>query len=227
MRKITHVGIAALTAFVVSTSAMAETVTIGLRSEPSSMDPYFHNLGPSNAMLAQIFGKLNDWGPAMDKLIPRLATSWKAINDTTWEFKLRQDVKFHDGSDFTADDFIFSFNRADGYTGGNSSFRTYTKGKTVKKIDDYTIHIVTPGPYPLMPNEMTSILVMSSEAKGSGGEENFGLKAKDFNKGIATIGTGPYKFVEWKKGDRLIVEKYDGYKGPLGRPWDKMVFRFI
>ena len=227
MRKITHVGIAALTAFVVSTSAMAETVTIGLRSEPSSMDPYFHNLGPNNAMLAQIFGKLIDWGPAMDKLIPRLATSWKAINDTTWEFKLRQDVKFHDGSDFTADDFIFSFNRADGYTGGNSSFRTYTKGKTVKKIDDYTIHIVTDGPYPLMPNEMTSILVMSSEAKGSGGDENFGLKAKDFNKGIATIGTGPYKFVEWKKGDRLILEKYDGYKGPLGRPWDKMVFRFI
>jgi len=227
MRKITHVGIAALTAFVVSTSAMAETVTIGLRSEPSSMDPYFHNLGPNNAMLAQIFGKLIDWGPKMDKLIPRLATSWKAVNDTTWEFKLRQDAKFHDGSDFTADDFVFSFNRADGYTGGNSSFRTYTKGKTVKKIDDYTIHIVTPGPYPLMPNEMTSILVMSSEAKGSGGEENFGLKAKDFNKGIATIGTGPYKFVEWKKGDRLIVEKYDGYKGPLGRPWDKMVFRFI
>ena len=87
MRKITHVGIAAFTAFVVSTSAMAETVTIGLRSEPSSMDPYFHNLGPNNAMLAQIFGKLIDWGPKMDKLIPRLATSWKAINDTTWEFK--------------------------------------------------------------------------------------------------------------------------------------------
>ena len=77
MRKITHVGIAVFTAFVVSTSAMAETVTIGLRSEPSSMDPYFHNLGPNNAMLAQIFGKLIDWGPAMDKLIPRLATSWR------------------------------------------------------------------------------------------------------------------------------------------------------
>ena len=227
MRKITHVGIAALTAFVVSTSAMAETATIGLRSEPSSMDPYFHNLGPNNAMLGQIFGRLVDWSPAMDKMIPRLATSWKSINDTTWEFKLRQGVKFHDGSDFTADDFIFSFNRADGYTGGNSSFRTYTKGKTVKKIDDYTIHIVTPGPYPLMPNEMTAILVMSSDAKGSGGDENFGIKAKDFNKGIATIGTGPYKFVEWKKGDRLILEKFDDYQGPLARPWDKMVFRFI
>ena len=227
MRKITRVGLAAVTAFVFSTSALADTATIGLRSEPSSMDPYFHNLGPNNAMLAQIFGKLVDWGPKMDRMIPRLATSWKAINDTTWEFKLRQGVKFHDGSDFTADDFVFSFNRADGYTGGNSSFRTYTKGKTVTKIDDYTVHISTPGPYPLMPNEMTSILIMSSEAKGSGGSENYGIKAKDFNKGLATIGTGPYKFVEWKKGDRLVVEKYDGYKGPMGQPWDKMVFKFI
>ena len=227
MRKITRVGLAAVTAFVFSTSALADTATIGLRSEPSSMDPYFHNLGPNNAMLAQIFGKLVDWGPKMDRMIPRLATSWKAINDTTWEFKLRQGVKFHDGSDFTADDFVFSFNRADGYTGGNSSFRTYTKGKTVTKIDDYTVHISTPGPYPLMPNEMTSILIMSSEAKGSGGSENYGIKAKDFNKGLATIGTGPYKFVEWKKGDRLVVEKYDGYKGPMGQPWGKMVFKFI
>ena len=227
MRKITRVGLAAVTAFVFSTSALADTATIGLRSEPSSMDPYFHNLGPNNAMLAQIFGKLVDWGPKMDRMIPRLATSWKAINDTTWEFKLRQGVKFHDGSDFTADDFVFSFNRADGYTGGNSSFRTYTKGKTVTKIDDYTVHISTPGPYPLMPNEMTSILIMSSEAKGSGGSENYGIKAKDFNKGLATIGTGPYKFVEWKKGDRLVIEKYDGYKGPMGQPWGKMVFKFI
>ena len=227
MRKITRVGLAAVTAFVFSTNALADTATIGLRSEPSSMDPYFHNLGPNNAMLAQIFGKLVDWGPKMDRMIPRLATSWKAINDTTWEFKLRQGVKFHDGSDFTADDFVFSFNRADGYTGGNSSFRTYTKGKTVTKIDDYTVHISTPGPYPLMPNEMTSILIMSSEAKGSGGSENYGIKAKDFNKGLATIGTGPYKFVEWKKGDRLVVEKYDGYKGPMGQPWGKMVFKFI
>ena len=78
-----------------------------------------------------------------------------------------------------------------------------------------------------MPNEMTSILIMSSEAKGSGGSENYGIKAKDFNKGLATIGTGPYKFVEWKKGDRLVVEKYDGYKGPMGHPWDKMVFKCI
>jgi peptide/nickel transport system substrate-binding protein len=212
----------------VAGSALAADVTMGIRSEPSSVDPYFHNLGPNNAMLGQVFGRLLDWSPDMSTLIPRLAKSWKPINDTTWEFKLRDDVKFHDGSDFTADDFVFSFQRADGYVGGNSSFRTYTKGKTVKKIDDYTIHISTEAPYPLMPNDMTSVMVMSSEVKGTGpADKNFGIRAKDFNRGKAAIGTGPYKFVEWKKGDRMVLEKYDGYKGPLAQPWDKMTFKFI
>ena len=212
----------------VAGSALAADVTMGIRSEPSSVDPYFHNLGPNNAMLGQVFGRLLDWSPDMSTLIPRLAKSWKPINDTTWEFKLRDDVKFHDGSDFTADDFVFSFQRADGYVGGNSSFRTYTKGKMVKKIDDYTIHISTEAPYPLMPNDMTSVMVMSSEVKGTGpADKNFGIRAKDFNRGKAAIGTGPYKFVEWKKGDRMVLEKYDGYKGPLAQPWDKMTFKFI
>lgn len=208
--------------------ALADDVTLGIRSEPSSVDPYFHNLSPNNAMLGQIFGRLIDWSADMGTLIPRLATSWKPINDTTWEFNLREGVKFHDGSDFTADDFIFSFKRADGYVGGNSSFRTYTKGKTVKKIDDFTIHISTETPYPLMPNDMTTVMVMSSEAKGTGqADKNFGIRAKDFNNGKAAIGTGPYKFVEWKKGDRMVLAKYDGYKGPMAQPWDKMTFKFI
>ena len=218
MNKLSHICFAALTAAVVSTTVSAETATIGIRSEPSSIDPYFHNLGPNNAMLGQIFGRLVDWTPEMDQMIPRLASSWRALDDTTWEFKLRKGIKFHDGSDFDADDVIFSFNRADGYTGGNSSFRTYTKGKSLKKVDSHTIHITTKAAYPLMPNDMTTILIMSSDAKGSGGSENFGIKAKDFNKGTAAIGTGPYKFVKWKKGDRLVLEKYDGYQGPLAQP---------
>ena len=78
-----------------------------IRSEPSSIDPYFHNLGPNNAMLGQIFDRLNDWTPKMDKMFGRAAKSWKAINETTWEYKLHKGIKFHDGSDLTADDVIF------------------------------------------------------------------------------------------------------------------------
>jgi peptide/nickel transport system substrate-binding protein len=217
-----------MSATALTTIANAEEATLGIRSEPSSVDPYFHNLGPNNAMLGQIFGRLVDWSPGMDKFIPRLATSWKAINDTTWEFKLRKGVKFHDGSDFDADDVLFSFKRADGYTGGNSSFRTYTKGKELVKIDSHTVHIKTKAAYPLMPNDMTTVMIMSSDAKGTASaSKNFGIAAKDFNNGTAAIGTGPYKFVEWKKGDRMVLAKYDGYTGPMAQPWDKMTFKFI
>lgn len=228
MKARTHIGVAAAFAAVFATNvAHAADVTIGIRSEPSSMDPYFHNLGPNNAMLGHVFGRLVDW-TADQQFIPRLAESWKTIDDTTWEFKLRKGVKFHDGSDLTVDDVIYSFARADGYTGGNSSFRTYTKGKTLKKIDDHTLHIITPAPYPLMPNDMTTVMIMSSEAKGTGqADKNKGIKAKDFNNGLATIGTGPYKFVEWKKGDRIVLQKYAGYTGPLKQPWDKVTFKFI
>jgi peptide/nickel transport system substrate-binding protein len=228
MRTHHHLGATAtLFAALIAGNVNAADITIGVRSEPSSMDPYFHNLGPNNAMLGHVFGRLVDWD-ANQQFIPRLAESWKAINDTTWEFKLRKGVKFHDGSDFTVDDVIYSFARADGYTGGNSSFRTYTKGKTLKKVDDHTLHIMTASPYPLMPNDMTTVMIMSSEAKGTGAaDKNKGIAAKDFNKGLATIGTGPYKFVEWKKGDRVVLQKYTGYNGPLAQPWDKVTFKFI
>ncbi len=227
MQKLTRMGVALGAVMLYSGVAVAADITIGIRSEPSSVDPYFHNLGPNNAMNGQIFGRLVDFD-SNQQLFPRLAESYKAIDDTTWEFKLRKGVKFHDGSDFTVDDVIFSFERADGYTGGNSSFRTYTKGKTLKKIDDHTLHIITEAPYPLMPNDMTTVMIMSSEAKGTGeAGTNFGISAEDFNKGLAAIGTGPYKFVEWKKGEEMVLEKFDGYTGQIAQPWDKVTFKFI
>ena len=222
-----QLGLAAFAVVTLSAPVQAADVVIGIRSEPSSIDPYFHNLGPNNAMLGQIFDRLTDWTPKQ-QLIGRAAVSWKAINDTTWEYKLAKGLKFHDGSDLTVDDVIFSFERADQYEGGNSSFRTYTKGKSLKKIDDHTLHIITESPYPLMPNDTTTVMIMSSEAKGTGTPgTNKGISAKDFNNGTAAIGSGPYKFIEWKKGDRIVLEKFDDYKGPLAQPWDKITYKFI
>jgi len=71
-------------------------------------------------------------------------------------------------------------------------------------------------------------MIMSSEAKGTGAaDKNKGISAKDFNDGTAAIGSGPYKFVEWKKGDRIVLEKFDGYQGSMEQPWDKITFKFI
>jgi peptide/nickel transport system substrate-binding protein len=208
------------------TAAWAEELRIGIQSEPSSMDPHFHNLGPNNAFMTNVFSGLIE----MDynqQLQPALAESWKPINDTTWEIKLRKDVKFSDGSPFTADDVIFSFERATQYVGGNSSFRTYLSGKTFKKIDDYTIHAITEKPYPLMPVDLAQPFIVSSKVKGTGKPDvNKGLTVQDFNDGKAMVGTGPYKFVEWKKGDRIVLEA-NPYSFSEKAMWSKVIVKPI
>ena len=190
------------------------------------MDPYFHNLGPNNAFMTHIFGRLIEMD-AKQHLQPDLAVSWKPVNETTWEFKLRKGVKFSDGSPFTADDVIFSFDRAVNYVGGNSSFRTYLSGKTFKKVDDYTIEVTTKEPYPLMPVDLAQPVIISSHAKGTGKPDvNKGLTVQDFNDGKATIGTGPYKFVEWKKGDRIVLVPNPNYYGKKPS-WSKVILKPI
>ncbi len=226
---ITHWGrvlLAAVAALVLSTAAWAEELRIGIYSEPSSMDPHFHNLGPNNAFMTHVFGRLIEMDH-QQKLVPGLAVSWKPVGDTAWEFKLRKGVKFSDGKAFNADDVIFSFNRAADYVGGNSSFRTYLKGKTFKKVDDYTIRVETKAPYPLMPVDLAQPPIVSSKVKGTGKPDvNGGLDVTDFNSGKVMIGTGPYKFVEWKKGDRIVLVPNPSYWGKKA-DWSKVILKPI
>jgi peptide/nickel transport system substrate-binding protein len=196
----------AAAALVCSTAvAQAQTVKVGLFAEPSSMDPYYHNLGPNNAFSSNVYEALVLQDESQ-KLMPGLAVSWKPVNDTTWEFKLREGVKFHDGSAFNADDVIFSFERAPNVPNSPSSFGTYLKGKSFKKIDDYTVHAITEKPYPLMPVDLSQVVIISNEV----GKD---VTTSQFNSGEASIGTGRYKFVEWKPGDTIIVTRNDGYWG--------------
>jgi len=207
-----------LTMMMVSGFAFAAQIVIGSALEPSSIDPHYHNLGPNNAIARHIFESLVDTNEKQ-QLGPGLAVSWKPINDTTWEFKLRQDVKFHDGTPFTADDVLFTFERAPNVEASPSSFALYTKGKTLKKIDDYTIHIITEKPYPLMPNDVSTIYIISKK-------HGQGAKTGDYNSGKAAIGTGKYKFVEWVPGDRLVLDKNPAYWGDKAQ-FDRVVFKPI
>jgi len=198
-------------------AANAKTLIIGTGSEPSSIDPHYHNLTPNNSLAAHIFSRLIEQDNKQH-LTPGLATSWKAINDTTWEFKLRKGVKFHDGSIFNADDVMATVKRAPNVPNSPSSFALYLKGKTFKKIDDYTIQITTPKPYPLMPVDMSTIHIISHKYVDA--------TTEDFNSGKASIGTGPYKFVEWVPGDRLVLQRNEDYYGKKPE-WDKVIFKPI
>ncbi|MDH3317602.1 MAG: ABC transporter substrate-binding protein [Gammaproteobacteria bacterium] len=216
LKPVTGLVAAVLLAFAGVVSAKG--LTVGLASEPTAMDPHFHNLTPNNSLLSHLFNALV-LQDENQNLIPGLAVSWRAIDDTTWEFKLRQGVKFHDGSPFTADDVLFTFQRAPEVEGSPSSFGIYTKGKELVKIDDHTIHIKTERPYPLMPNDVSTIMIIS-EKNGRG------AKTPDYNSGKAAVGTGPFKFVEYVPGDRIVFDRNEAYWG--GKPeWTQVTFKPI
>ena len=201
-----------------ATPVVAEDLVIGLASEPTSIDPHYHNLGPNNAMALHIFDRLVEQDDNQ-ALVPSLATSWAPVDDLTWEFKLREGVKFHDGTDFDADDVIFTFERAPNVPNSPAGFGTYAKGKTVTKVDSHTIHITTEAPYPLMANDVSTIRVISDSIRDM-------AETEKFNSGEAAIGTGPFKFVEYVPGDRIVVERNPDYWGEQGI-WDKVTFKSI
>src|SRR6478672_1658907 len=101
-----------------SSLVLAQTLTIGVRGGPDSIDPHFTATGTHAETLKHVFDTLVWSGDGLE-IEPRLAESWKAIDPTTWEFKLRPNVKFHDGSDFTAEDVKFSIERIPNVTGPN------------------------------------------------------------------------------------------------------------
>ena len=109
--------------------AQAQELKVGLSAEPSAMDPHFHNLTPNNSLLRHIFDRLIDQDENQG-LKPDLALSWRAVDDNTWEFKLRPGVKFSDGSEFTANDAIYSFCRAPRVENSPSSFAIYSRAIT-------------------------------------------------------------------------------------------------
>ena len=200
-------------------SATAADISIAIGADVTSIDPHYHNLTPNNNIAEHIFETLVT-KDAKSLLKPALAVSWKAIDDLTWEFRLRKGVKFHDGSDFTAADVVFSIERTALVPNSPSPFTLYTNQITEKIIvDPLTIRLKTATPYPLMPNDMGTVFIVSSKvAKGAA--------TADFDSGKATVGTGPFKFVRYAKGDRIELARFDGYWGTK-TAWDKVTFRVI
>lgn len=201
----------------ISVSA-AQELKIAMSSEPSAADPHYHNLTPNNQVVRHVFEPLVVQDH-LQALKPGLAESWKVIDDTTWEFKLRSGVKFHDGSTLSVDDVIFSLNRVPNVPKSPAPKTAYVRGKTIEKIDDLTFRVKTATPEALMLNHLANIEIMSAKAAAS-------VSTEDLNAGKGNIGTGPYQFVEFVPGDRFVVKRFDGYWGGK-EPWEKVTFRFI
>ena len=199
-------------------TALADELRFGVARESPSIDPHWSTNVIAIGINRNIYDHLINKDDNMD-LAPGLAVSWKLLDDLTWEFKLRQGVKWHDGSPFTTDDVVLTFDRA-AKLDTPGSFNQYLRGKTPVRIDDHTVHIKTENPQPLVDIDVAAFAIVSK--KHAEGAEAPG----DFNTGKAAIGTGPYKFVEWKPEDRLVLVANPDYWG--GKPkWDKVIFKPI
>jgi peptide/nickel transport system substrate-binding protein len=200
-------------------AAASRDVSIGLQAAITSMDPHYHNVGPNNSMLRHIFEPLVRTDENQ-KFIPGLALSWKAMDDLTWEFKLRKNVRWHDGSPFTAEDVAFTIKRAPTVPNSPSSFATFTRSiADVRVVDPHTIIVKTSAPNVLLPSDLSAVLIISKK---------FGEKAttEDYNSGKAAIGTGAYKFQEYVPNNRIVVKANYGYWGGE-EPWDVVTFKML
>lgn len=178
-----------------------------------TMDPHAKNETPTINMNRQIYDTLiqRDADLAME---PGLAVSWKPLNQTQWEFSLRQGVTFHDGSAFTAEDVKFSIERAAAKT---SDFKTYvTTIESVKIIDDYKLLITTKMADPILPSYLTFVFMMDK----SWAEKHNVLSPQDYNASEETYavrhanGTGAYILADRKPDLKTVLRKNPNYWGP-------------
>lgn len=226
----------AATLLAATASASAQTLTIGLSSEPTSVDPHYHNLGPNNALAKHIFSSLVNQD-AQQLLEPGLAESWESLDDTTWEIVLRDDVTFSNGDAFTARDVVYTICRIPEVPDAPSPFTLYTNSiADMEVVDDHTLRITTDGPAPLLPNHLSTFNIISASVSGAEDEIDFdtagceGLgeppSSDAFNDPEFAIGTGPYILGSYVRGDRIVLERNPDYWGDEPE-WDEIVMRPI
>jgi peptide/nickel transport system substrate-binding protein len=195
-------------------AALAVTFRFADQGDALSMDPHALNESLQLSIMGNVYEPLVGRGKKLE-LVPVLATSWKQTAPTVWRFVLRKDVKFHDGTPFTADDVIFSYERA---KSESSDMKTYVAPiKEIKKIDDLTIDLVTSEPFPILPDTIGFWYMMSK----SWCEKNNATGPVDVRKGkenAATLkanGTGPFMLKSREPGVRTIFVSNPSY-------WTKM-----
>jgi peptide/nickel transport system substrate-binding protein len=194
--------------------AQAATLRVANQGDVQSMDPHSLNESLQLTFTGNIYEPL----VARDKklgLTPGLATRWTQTSPTVWRFELRKGVSFHDGKPFSADDVVFSFQRA---AGDGSDMKGYTSSiKEVRKVNDGVVEIETTAPFPILPDVISLVYIMSK----TWCEENKAERPVDRRKGIENVasfksnGTGPFRLRERQPSQRTVIVRNGAY-------WDKV-----
>jgi peptide/nickel transport system substrate-binding protein len=198
--------------------APAAELRIGLSADVTTFDPHFVAAQPNLTAQHHVFDSLVHVD-ARGRSIPQLAT-WRTPDPLTWEFTLRKGVKFHDGSELTAEDVAFSLERPLHIKGSPGGFVTYVKPIVERQVvDRYTIRLKTAVPHGAMLQDLAEVMIVSKRAAQN-------ATGADFDSGKAAIGTGPYKLVRFARGHRIELERHDAYWG--GRlPWDRVALIIV
>jgi peptide/nickel transport system substrate-binding protein len=187
----------------------------------SSLDPHYNVVTPNHAISEHIFSTLVLQDENL-RIQPGLAKSWEVSSEDNkvWTFHLRDDVKWHDGEKFTADDVLFTFNRVPTVENSPSSYSIYTQPVAkIEVLDEHTIRFTTHDVFTLLPQYVARLAIIPRHAAE-------GKKSSDYDQGVATIGTGPYKYKEYTPGEKIVLTRNEDYWGNI--PQVKEVeFRFI
>jgi peptide/nickel transport system substrate-binding protein len=193
-------------------AADAKTLRWAGRGDMQTTDPHSQNENLTNNINQLVYEFLFVRDKNL-KLIPALATDWQQVNPTTWRFKLRQGVKFHDGTPFTADDVVFSFERARSDT---SQLRVYANASGIpKKIDDYTVEFTTNGPNPIELEHLGTINIMSKawcEKNRATKPQNYTQK-EDMITAHQANGTGAYMLKSREPDVKTVLVKNPNWWG--------------
>jgi peptide/nickel transport system substrate-binding protein len=197
-----------------------DTLIIGTRSAATAADPHYANNQPNIDYASHIYEKLVERDEHSKPTNGGLAESWQLLSDTVWEFKLRPNVRWHDGKPFTAEDVAFTLDRVRNLTSGPGGFASYINAiSKVEIIDPLTVRLHTSTPYANLPRGVGTVYIVSKHA-------GTGATTEDFNTGKAAIGTGPYRFESYRQNDEATFVRNDDYwKGKA--PWARVRFRTL
>lgn len=195
----------------------SKTLIIANGTDITTFDIHNHNTTSTEAVHINMFNYLVKNG-GTEGFIPDLAESWENVDDTTWSFKLKEGVKFHNGEDLTADDVKFTLERV----AKDDTLLEYGNYKQIKEVQvksDYEFDIITEAPEPALLNRLSRL--------GSGILPKDYLETEGWEVFLKEpVGTGPYKLKEWKKDDRLTLVANPDYFGDAAK-WEELVFRSI
>ena len=194
-----------------------DTLVVAISSEPDNLDVHLSTASPTFLVMENVYDTLVEPAPDLS-FQPALATDWEVSDDLlTWTFNLRDDVTWHNGREFTADDVVFSFERImDPDVGAANAFR-FASVEEVVAVDDFTVefHLTSP-----TPNLLANV----------GGFKGMAVVPRELVEGgtmdTDAMGTGPFQFVDYTPGDSIVLEANPNYWGE-GPFVDQVVFRFI